>query len=71
MKFSLNFLKQTVTIKVLVLGVLFFVISNPMTFDLVDSVITVKNANGPTQMGVGIHAVVFMILTILVSKMKS
>lgn len=47
--------------KILVLGVLFFVVANPFTFDIVDQVIQVKDSNGPTQMGVAIHAIVFMI----------
>lgn len=66
----MKFLSAKVDVKVLVLGVLFFVVSNPMTFDLVDSVVSVKDSNGPTQMGVLIHAVVFMILAILVARMK-
>ena len=56
--------------KVLVLGVLFFVIANPMTFDIVDSVVAVKDSNGPTQIGVLIHAIVYMILVMLLGKMK-
>jgi hypothetical protein len=67
----MKFLSAKVDIKVLVIGVLFFVVSNPMTFDLVDSVgLSVKDSNGPTQTGVLIHAVVFMLLAMLISKMK-
>ena len=59
-----------VDLKVLVIGVLFFVIANPMTYDLVDNVVPVKYSNGPTQLGVLIHAVVFMILALLLQRMR-
>jgi hypothetical protein len=66
----MKFLNVKADMKVVVLGVLFFVIANPMTFDLVDSVVPVKDANGPTQYGVLIHAVVFMIVALLLQRMK-
>lgn len=66
----MKFLNSKVDIKVLVVGVLFFVVANPMTYDLVDSVVSVKDANGPTQYGVLLHSVVFMLLLVLVAKMK-
>ena len=66
----MKFLSAKVDLKVLVLGLLFFAVANPMTYDLVDSVVSVKDANGPTQYGVLLHSVVFMILAILVAKLK-
>ena len=66
----MKFLSAKVDLKVLVLGLLFLAVANPMTYDLVDSVVSVKDANGPTQYGVLLHSVVFMILAILVSKLK-
>ena len=66
----MKFLSAKVDLKVLVLGILFLAVANPMTYDLVDSVVSVKDANGPTQYGVLLHSVVFMILAILVSKLK-
>ena len=66
----MKILSSQIDTKVLVLGVLFFVIANPMTFDIVDSVVVVKDSNGPTQIGVLIHAIVYMILVMLLGKMK-
>lgn len=66
----MKFLSAKVDLKVLVLGLLFLAVANPMTYDLVDSVVSVKDANGPTQYGVLLHSVVFMILAILVAKLK-
>ena len=66
----MKFLNSKVDVKVLVVGLLFFVVANPMTYDLVDSVVSVKDANGPTQYGVLLHSVVFMLLLVLVAKMK-
>ena len=63
-------LSAKIELKVLVLGLLFFVVANPMTYDIVDSLVSVKDANGPTQYGVLLHAVVFMVLAILVAKTK-
>jgi hypothetical protein len=64
-------LQESVSVKVLVLGVLFFAIANPMTYDLVDSLglVSVKDGNGPSQLGVGIHSVVFMILVFVIAQM--
>ena len=66
----MKFLSTKADLKVVVLGLLFIVVANPMTYDLVDSVVAVKDANGPTQYGVILHSVVFMILAVLVSRMK-
>ena len=66
----MKFLNSKVDVKVLVVGLLFFVVANPMTYDLVDSVVSVKDANGPTQYGVLLHSVVFMLLLVLVAQMK-
>ena len=65
-------LKESVSLKVLVLGVLFFAIANPMTYDIVDSLglVSVKDANGPSQLGVAIHSVVFMILALVIANMS-
>ena len=63
-------LSTSVNLKVLVLGVLFFVVANPMTYDLVDSVVPVKDVNGPTQYGVLLHTVVFLIFAVLIANMK-
>ena len=64
-------LQESVSVKVLVLGVLFFAIANPITYDLVDSLglVSVKDGNGPSQLGVAIHSVVFMILVLVIAQM--
>jgi hypothetical protein len=56
--------------KILMMGVLFFIVGNPMTYDLVDKYIPVTDSNGPTQLGVVFHAIVFCILLSLLSKYK-
>ena len=66
----MKFLSTKADLKVLVLGLLFLAVANPLTYDLVDSVVSVKDANGPTQYGVILHSIVFMILAILVAKLK-
>ena len=63
----MNFLSLKQNKSAIILGILFFVIANPMTYDLVDSVVSVKDSNGPTQTGVLIHTIVFMILVKLIS----
>lgn len=52
------------------LGLLFFVVANPMMFDLVDRVVPVKEGGVPSQMGVVLHAVVFVFLLSLLSSEK-
>lgn len=64
----MNFLNAKAELKVVVLGILFFAVANPMMYDIVDSLVPVKDANGPTQYGVLLHAVVFMILALLLAK---
>ena len=66
----MKILSAKVELKVLVLGLLFFVVANPMTYDIVDSLVPVKDANGPTQYGVVLHAVVFVLLAIFANRMK-
>lgn len=57
--------------KVLVLGLLFFAVANPKTYDLVAKVVPqVKDDDCTTQLGVGIHAVVFMLLVALLGMLK-
>ena len=56
--------------QLIMLGILFFIVANPMAYEQVDKFVNVENANGPTQMGVGIHAVVFMILALLLTRLK-
>ena len=48
-------------------GLLFYVISNPMTYTIVDSVLPLKTAvNGkPTGVGLVVHSVVFAAVTLL------
>tara|TARA_B100001093_G_scaffold3139_1_gene3219 strand:+ start:6518 stop:6736 length:219 start_codon:yes stop_codon:yes gene_type:complete len=54
---------------VVVLTLLFFVVSNPMMYDLVDRYIPVKESGIPSQIGVFLHALVFiLILSILASE---
>lgn len=55
---------------VLVLVLLFFVVANPMMYDLVDRVVPVKDLGVPSQMGVLLHAVVFVFLLSLLSSGK-
>jgi len=53
------------------LAVLFFVVANPMTYDLVNRVVPVTDGMGcPSQMGVAVHAVVFALAVSLCCRMK-
>ena len=53
-----------------VLTLLFFVVSNPMMYDLVDSYIPVKEDGIPSQIGVFLHALVFVFLLSLLASPK-
>ena len=57
----------------LVTAVLFFIVANPMTFKLVNSLLgkIVKTANGavPTTAGLMVHAVLFILLSDTVHRM--
>ncbi len=54
---------------------LFFVVANPKTYDVVQSllggVVTVKDQEGPTQAGTAIHALVFGLLSFLIHSMMA
>ena len=53
------------------LGILFFVVSNPMMYEQVQQLLPqVADENGPTQVGVLLHAVVFLVLVVLANKAK-
>ena len=59
----------------LLLAVLFYVVSNPLMYDQVDSLlskvgVSVMDEDGPTQLGVALHTVVFLILLVLMLKLK-
>ena len=49
---------------------LYFVVANPVTYDIVEkvfgSLVTVKNMGGATQIGTAIHAAVYGLLTYLI-----
>lgn len=51
--------------EILLVGVLFFIVGNPMTYEIVDKYIPVTDSNGPTQLGVVFHAVVLSIVLAL------
>lgn len=59
----------------LVAAGLYFIVANPVTYDLVQAllgrVVTVKEAGGATQLGTGIHAAVFGLLTYLIMRMAT
>lgn len=51
-----------------VLSLLFFVVGNPMMYDLVDRIVPVKDAAGvPSQVGVFLHSLVFVLLLSVVA----
>jgi hypothetical protein len=54
---------------------LYFVVANPMTYDVVQSllggVVTVKTPGGPTQAGTAVHALVFGLVTFLIKSMMA
>ena len=53
------------------LAVLFFVVANPLAFEKVGEIIPgVEDGNGPTQMGVALHTVVFLILLVAADHAK-
>lgn len=53
------------------LAVVFFIVGNPMTYDLVNRVVPVTDGMGcPSQMGVAVHAVVFALVVSLCCRMK-
>ena len=53
------------------LAVVFFVVANPMTYDLVNRVVPVTDGMGcPSQMGVAVHAVVFALAVSMMCRMK-
>ena len=64
------------SVKMLVLlAVLFFVVSNPMMYERVDGLLSklgvrVMDEEGPTQLGVALHTVVFLILVVLLQRLK-
>mgnify|MGYP001454696264 CR=1 FL=1 len=60
-------MNQTLAI---VLVLLFFVVGNPMMYDIVDRVVPVKELGLPTQMGVFLHGLVFVFLLSLISSAK-
>ena len=63
MKFSMNHL--------VCLAVVFFVVANPMTYDLVNRVVPVTDGMGcPSQMGVAVHAVVFALAVSMLGRWK-
>lgn len=49
---------------------LYFVVANPMMYDLVDRIVPVKDLAGVTQMGVLLHALVFTFLLALIASPK-
>ena len=54
-----------------VLSLLFFVIGNPMLYDLVDRVVPVKDQSGiSSQVGVFLHSLVFVLLFSMVTSSK-
>jgi hypothetical protein len=55
---------------ILLLGLLFFAVGNPKTYELVDKLVPVMDSNGPTMMGVLLHAIVFCILVTVLTKNK-
>ena len=58
--------------ELLVLGLLFFAVANPKTYDLVAKVVpSVKDDDCTTQLGVGLHAVVFMLAVALIGMMQA
>lgn len=46
----------------LLLAVLFAVVAHPGTFNLVNNVVSVTEGGVPTNLGVAVHAVVFLLL---------
>jgi hypothetical protein len=56
---------------IIALGALFFALSNPYTYQLVDSVVPVLDSNGPTPLGVLFHTIVFCIVLTFMSKTKA
>lgn len=50
------------------LGLLFFAVANPMTFDFVDRFVNVKGDECPTQLGMLLHTVVFLLLAVFLEK---
>ena len=53
------------------LGVLFFVVSHPKMYELVQQFLPqVADEAGPTNVGVLLHTVVFLILVVLANKAK-
>jgi hypothetical protein len=62
---------EVVAFKFVVLGaLLFFVVSNPMMYDIVDRYVPVKEAGIPSQVGVVLHALVWVLLFSLLIKLK-
>lgn len=54
--------------QVLLLGLLFFVFSNPVTYDFVDRFVNVKEVTGPNQQGVAVHTLVFMVVVLALTR---
>ena len=50
----------------MVLTVLFFVLANPITFDLVDRLVPTKEEGMVSQIGVAIHSIVFFGISMLI-----
>jgi len=50
---------------ILLLGLLFFAVSHPMAFEYVGKLVKVKDEDGPTNMGLLLHTVVFLLLVVL------
>ena len=52
--------------EIILLGMLFFVVGSPAMYNLVNKYISVKEDGCPSNRGVMLHAVVFMILVVLI-----
>ena len=50
---------------IILLGLLFFAVSHPMAFDYVGKFVNVQDEDGPTNMGLLLHTVVFLLLVVL------
>jgi hypothetical protein len=66
-------MKHSVMVHNLIAALLFFVVANPKTFQMVDKVLPVLHEykdGVPTQVGLLVHSLVFVLLLSLVSKLN-
>ena len=62
---------QYKAMQLMILAILFFVVSHPKMYDLVDRIVPVKDGPVPSDMGVALHSLVFLVMLVVAQPIKA